>query len=101
MKSNLEPLRKNNKKNEKKLELTKMQNLALLCQGIMIVATIIAFIMARFIPELSLVMYIYLVVLSFNMAYTNYAIYKAKASSLIYLVLGFLILVYTILGIVF
>lgn len=101
MKSNLEPLRKSNKKKEKKLELTKMQNLALLCQGIMIVATIIAFIMARFIPELSLVMDIYLIILSFNMAYTNYAIYKSKVSSIIYLSLGILILVYTILGILF
>lgn len=91
MKSNLEPL-KNNKKNNPKIELKKVQEIALLGQALIICAIIISFIMSRFIPELTILMNIYLVLLSMIMAYTSYTIYKKKSISILYIVFGLIIL---------
>lgn len=91
MKSNLEPLM-NNKKNNPKIELKKVQEIALLCQALIITAIIISFIMSRFIPELTIIMNTYLVILSFVMAYTTYSIYKRKKMSLLYIIFGLIIL---------
>lgn len=91
MKSNLEPL-KNNKKNNPKIELKKVQEIALLSQALIIAAIIISFIMSRFIPELTILMNTYLVILSLIMAYTSYTIYKKKSISILYIVFGLIIL---------
>lgn len=91
MKSNLEPL-KNNKKNNPKIELKKVQEIALLGQAMIIAAIIISFIMSRFIPEITMIMNCYLVILSFIMAYTSYSIYKRKNMSILYIVFGLIIL---------
>lgn len=91
MKTNLEPL-KNNKNNNPKIELKKVQEIALLGQAMIICAIIISFIMSRFIPELTILMNIYLVILSFIMAYTSYSIYKRKSISVLYIVFGIIIL---------
>ena len=98
MKSNLEPL-KNNKKNSPKIELKKAQEIALLSQAMIICAIIISFIMSRFIPELTIIMNSYLVILSFIMAYTSYSIYKRKGMSILYIVFGIIILSSVILEI--
>lgn len=97
MKSNLEPLR-NSKKNPK-IELKQVQEIALLGQALIIVAIIISFIMSRFIPELTIIMNTYLVILSFIMAYTSYSIYKRKSMSILYIVFGLIILSSVILEI--
>lgn len=98
MKSNLEPL-KNNKKNSPKIELKKVHEIALLGQALIITAIIISFIMSRFIPELTIIMNIYLVILSFVMAYTSYSIYKRKNMSILYIIFGLIILSSVILEI--
>lgn len=92
MKSNLEPLKNSKKNNTVKIELKKVQELALLSQAIMIFAIIVAFIMSRYIPELTMLMNIYLVILSLIMAYTNYSIYKKKSICILYIVFGIIIL---------
>ena len=96
MKNNLEPL-KNNKKNNSKIELKKVQEIALLGQAMIICATIISFIISRFIPELKILMNIYLVMLSLIMAYTSYSIYKRKSISILYIIFGFIILLSVII----
>lgn len=99
MKSNLEPLMNNKKKNNQKIELKQVQEIALLGQALIITAIIISFIMSRFIPELTIIMNIYLVILSFIMAYTSYSIYKRKSTSILYIVFGLIILLSVILEI--
>lgn len=99
MKSNLEPLMNNKKKNNTKIELRKVQEIALLSQALIITAIIISFIMSRFIPELTIIMNVYLVILSVIMAYTSYSIYKRKKMSLVYIVFGLIILSSVILEI--
>ncbi len=96
MKSNLQI---NNKKDNKKIELNKIQKIALLSQLLLIFAIIVSFIMSRYVIELTLLMNTYLVILAFVMAYTNYTIYKRKSISIIYLILGAVILVDILLGI--
>ncbi len=96
MKNNLEPL-KNNKKNNSKIELKKVQEIALLGQAMIICAIIISFIISRFIPELKILMNIYLVMLSLIMAYTSYSIYKRKSISILYIIFGFIILLSVII----
>ena len=96
MKSNLEAL--NNKKGKEKIELKKVQEIALLSQALIIVAIIISFIMSRYIPELNLLMNIYLIILSFVMAYTNYSIYKKKSMCILYVVFGIIIISSILLG---
>lgn len=91
MKSNLEPLKNNKKNNNSKIELKKVQELALLSQAIMIFVIIVSFIMSRYIPELTILMNIYLVLLSLIMAYTNYTIYKKKSICILYIVFGIII----------
>lgn len=97
MKSNLEPLR--NSKKSPKIELKQVQEIALLGQALIIVAIIISFIMSRFIPELTIIMNTYLVILSFIIAYTSYSIYKRKSMSILYIVFGLIILSSVILEI--
>lgn len=99
MKSNLEPLMNNKRKNNQKIELRKVQEIALLSQALIITAIIIAFIMSRFIPELTIIMNSYLVILSFIMSYTSYSIYKRKGMSILYIVFGIIILSSVILEI--
>lgn len=97
MKSNLEPLK--TKKDDKKIKLSQVQEIALIWQAIIIVAVIISFIMSRYIVELSLLMNLYLVILSFIMAYTNYTIYKKKSITFLYLIFGIIILGSIIVGV--
>lgn len=85
--------------NNTKIELKKVQEIALLTQLLLIFAIIVSFIMSRFVVELTILMNIYLVILAFVMAYTNYTISKRKSVSIIYLVLGIIILVDIIIGI--
>ncbi len=92
MKSNLEPLKYSKKNSNPKIELKKVQEIALLSQALIIMAIIISFIMSRFIPELTILMNTYLVILSFIMAYTSYTIYKKKSISILYIVFGIIIL---------
>lgn len=99
MKSNLEPLMNNKRKNNQKIELRKVQEIALLSQALIITAIIIAFIMSRFIPELTIIMNSYLVILSFIMSYTSYSIYKRKGMSILYIIFGIIILSSVILEI--
>ena len=95
MKSNLESIKNN--KNSSKIELKKVQEIALLSQAMIICAIIISFIISRFIPELTILMNIYLVILSLIMAYTNYSIYKKKNMSILYIVFGVIILLSVII----
>lgn len=98
MNSNLEPL-KNNKKDEKKISLKRVQEIALLGQAITILAIIASFIMSRYVAELTILVNIYLVILSFVMAYTSYSIYKRKSMSILYIVFGIVILLSILVGI--
>lgn len=86
-----------NKKNNK-IDLKQVQEIALLSQALMIFAIIVSFIMSRYIPELTILMNIYLVILSFIMAYTNYTTYKKKGICALYIVFGIIILLSTIMG---
>lgn len=99
MKSNLEPLKNSKKSKGQKIELKQVQEIALLSQALMIFAIVVAFIMSRYIPELTIIMNIYLVLLAFIMAYTNYTIYKNKKLSILYIVFGIIILSSVILEI--
>mgnify|MGYP004521409257 CR=1 FL=1 len=98
MNSNLEPL-KNNKKDEQKISLKRVQEIALLGQAITILAIIVSFIMSRYVVELTILVNIYLVILSFVMSYTSYSIYKRKGISILYIVFGLIILLSILLGI--
>lgn len=93
MKSNLESLKNTKSKNNSpKIELKKVQEIALLWQAIIILAIVISFIMSRFIAELTTLMNIYLVILSVIMSYTSYTIYKRKSISILYIIFGIIIL---------
>lgn len=94
MKSSLE----NSKKTKEKIELKKVQEIALLSQALIIVAIVISFIMSRYVPELTLLMNIYLVILAFVMAYTNYSIYKKKGICILYIVFAIIIISSILLG---
>lgn len=98
MNSNLEPL-KNNKKDEQKISLKRVQEIALLGQAITILAIIASFIMSRYVVELTILVNIYLVILSFVMAYTSYSVYKRKGMSIVYIVFGIMILLSILVGI--
>ena len=98
MNSNLEPL-KNNKKDEQKISLKRVQEIALLGQAITILAIIASFIMSRYVAELTILVNIYLVILSFVMAYTSYSVYKRKGMSIVYIVFGIMILISILVGI--
>ena len=55
--------------------------------------------MSRYVAELTILVNIYLVILSFVMAYTSYSVYKRKGMSIVYIVFGIMILLSILVGI--
>jgi hypothetical protein len=76
----------------------KINNLGIFLQAVLTAAVIISFITSLFIGPLLVVTYALMTLILFVLCYNNYTIYKKKYMTIIYFVVGILLLLITILG---